>query len=389
MQTDDTTDAVNVTPKEQESPFTAGALSFDDLENAIEGKSEEDTQEAQEEPEKTEEPAEPTPAEGDEKPSDDKEAEEGEEKAEEPELCRYPNVKKIKAGDQEIPETAEFDVKVNGEATKATMRQLIDNYSGTKHVQQELQKLRDEQREFQGERASLQDYINGMHKSLLEDKDMGSFIGQVARALGADPVEANQLANEMLQAKFEEWNGLNENERLLKSRDEELRLLKSMQQQERERRQLEADKVEMQARMDTVIKETGMDEETFVRLYEELTKSGMELGELTPERVGEHFKQQGEQLAATEKSESLKAMLTEVNPKLGGEDLDSALKDLEDVIKLNPSMTDEDIKDVVQQAFGTRAAKNLSRKVKRNNQQRPQAEVTQTGSSAPLTFDEL
>lgn len=273
-----------------------------------------------------------------------------------------------KDGDLEIEEGAEFEVKIDGKQEKANLRQLLDNYSGTKHLQRELTKFRQEQKSFQDERDNVYSYMTELKDSLLEKKDFPGFVTAVAQVFGADPVEANTIAQEMLKGEIEKYVDLDPEQRAIKAQQEKLAYLERVQRQQTEARQAKIEQQrtvqEMESRARAVLEKTGMDEESFVRLYKELEKT-TPLEELTPERVGEAFVAETQTEQEKKLTDDLTQMLSEVNKGLDEATQSKAIEELKTIQKQNPELGLKQLQEIAVEVYGSKAAKNLSRKVKK------------------------
>lgn len=420
--------AVNVTPPVSEAPFSASdstAVSFDEIEVKPVNRKVAGHDKPKEEPEvESSETSDQEPESKDDKKEepDDKKEKKSDEKTKEaikkdlkaqgkPKTYKVPNPKGD--GDIEIAEDSEFEVKVNGAVEKASLRQIIDNYSGSKHLQRELTKFREEQKKFNDDRGLLQDYVNEIHTQLVEKKDLTGFVSAIAEAMGADAIEANRLTRDLLNKELDKWSKLDENQRALQVREQELELYRGQSQKQKQMRELKSIEAQLRQETDQVLEKMmshpsfkvkvaqnndlseeelrNLAELEFKNLYDELSKSGqVSLDDFNPERIGKEFEARISEFETQSHQSQIGELINDIAPELNDSERQEALSMLAKIKRENPDFSAADIREIAVDVYGSKKAKNLSRKLKKTRTTTDTANVKQSDASgAPLSFDDL
>ena len=123
--------------------------------------------------------------------------------------------------------------------------------------------------------------------------------------------------------------------------------------------------------------------EKYKELYNEIRTSGkVKPEDLTPELVVQYHQ-------AIQREEKVVGVLAEVAPELQNEL--KVISELRDVWDKNPSFTVDDISDIAKDVYGNKAAKALSRKVKKAEPVKvaPEGTPAKDPRQEAVTFDDL
>ena len=327
---------VDLAPEAHED---AGALSFDELDQLTDGRSDKSLFDESSKKNTPKENEQEVRAE-----SNSEERETSEEEAQE-------EIKKLIArygeSDIEIAANALFKHKVDGEEVDVELQELLNNYSGKISYDKKFQELSDQRKEYESdyekhtnEKNQINAYINDFANKMRNNDALGA-LEYFAEFAGMKPYEfrrelLNQLAPEM--------------ERRTMMSPEQLRAEELAMQNEYLMRQHEA--VQQQFQSQQAVKELeneivnvqeayGISDEAFEKAYYELKESSFE-GKIDPATVAEYYVQS----SAYSKAESI---LTQVDPMLN--DQDPIVENLQRVIVENPSFDDNDLIDIVEQVY--------------------------------------
>lgn len=388
----------NVTPQIQEDAgFTAGdgAVSFDELDQLSSRLPKDEKQETQdteqkEEPDETEDKKDDAADQEQEKSDDQEKLKKAVEKVK-------PQGKAIKVKqygtDQEVDldGSTELEVKVNGQIEKVPLRDVINNYSGKKHIAQELSKLRQEQQAFGKTADTLQGYINEITNSLLVEKDMQKFITSISEVMGADPAQAVDIAQEMMQSKFKEWSEQDENQRAISLRDAKLKALEETQQRQQQAQATSRHEAEMLKKAHEYMQQKGLSEEEYRELAKEvMEKNNIQSENLTPEAVAEYHSNKLVEQEAGKTQENILKILEDINPGLDETSKASAIDQLKAVKQFDETLSEKDLRDVAIEVWGNKKAKTLSKKLKRASMPTNTARIKNVDNdNAPLSFDDI
>jgi len=344
---------VDVAPEANESAQT---LSFDELDQLTDGRSEKELlSEA-----KKESKGEENKSSAEEK-SRRKEAEiiaEAKEKKEE-------EIKKLiaKYGEEnlEMPANAIFKHKVDGEEIDVELQELLNNYSGKVSYDKKFQEFSSERKYFEEERneynqqiENINKYINGFADKL-KNKDALGALSYFAEFSGMKPHEfqrelLNQIAPEVERRALMSPEELKSEELLAQNKylQQQQESVQEQARQEQAQRDLEAEIVSVQEAHD-------ISDEAFSNAYHELVDSEYE-GEINPQAVAEYHMH-------SEAFSRADDILSSINPQLA--DQDQVVESLQQVIVENPSFDNDDLKEIVEEVYGDmidKASKTVSKK---------------------------
>ncbi len=291
----------------------------------------------------------------------------------------------VKQGEDELAlrVDTEFEVVVNGKTERAPLQDLINNYAGRTHVAREVTRLNQEKAALESDRSTLQGTVNDLYDKAITQKDPMGAIAQLADLMGADPVEVVQSLRSQVEEKAKQYSELTEEQIEIANMKEALKLQKDQQTSMKARQESADVNAAIHGRTMTVLKENNIDEVTFKETYDRLNdavnRGELESSELTPELVGEYWKQ-------TTQRESIGSLLDEVNSDL--KNRDDAIEMLSEVMDRQPSFSIEDIKDIAVETYGNKRAKDLSRKLKKTKPANTVRAVVEPDDE-PWNFDQL
>lgn len=359
VQVQEVNESVETAP---EAASNAEALSFDDLDNLTDGRSESELMseaKAQNE-ESTEENKSESEAKGsgEEVEAKQEESEASEEQIEE--------IKKLiaKYGEEEleIAANAMFKHKVDGEEVDVELQELLNNYSGKISYDRKFQEFSTKKKEFEEFKNTydkdikdIYTVLNGFKDKMQNNDAMGaldyfaSFAGMkpyefrenLIRSVAPEVLRISQLSEEQLR-----------NERLQAENDY------LVQQKESENAKFQEEQAlrELQNEIKQVQEAHSISDEDFQKSYQELLDSDYE-GEINPSTVAEYYTH----ASAFSKAEEV---LNVVDSNLISND--ELVESLQKVIVENPDFDDNDLISIVEEVFGNfkkETSKSVSKKV--------------------------
>ena len=361
----------------------AEALSFDDLDNLTDGRSNEEiVSEAKKEAKnpgsgKTNEPQdeglgneeaeqvakEASKEEVETEPEKEKEAEE--------------SIKKItgKAGNKKYELTSDtvFSHKVDGEEVDVTLQDLLNNYSGKTSYDRKFQEFSESKKELEAERnnyqaelESINEYIGNFAQKIQQDDAMGA-LEYFAEFSGMKPYEfrnelVRQLAPEVERRSLLSYEEI-ENENL---RQQNEYLLRQQESAEANRTSEQA-KQELGNKIRQMQEAHGISDEDFEKSYYELVESNYE-GDVTPDVVAEYY-------VHTQAYSRAESVLETIDTNLRNQQ--QIVENFQRVIVNNPDFDDNDLKEIAEEVYGDfkkKASKSVSKKL-------PKAEKPKTKST--------
>lgn len=298
---------------------------------------------------------------------DSKEEKPKETKGKEKELSKS-KAYKVKSGDTEIDLLADSKVVVNvdGKPQEVTYQELLNNFSGKVAYDKKFSELDTQRKSFERERGIMQRTMDHFYDMAVNNKkpmDAINFLGDV---LGADMSKFwEDFENEMLP-KIEELAKLPEHERKLKRTESQLERYRKKEELDRSQAQKQREMTELETQVKQLQQKLGVDDKVFLETYEELQAAG-KLDKLAednpnksmPELVADYY-------VDKQTTQGMAKLLTEVAPDLGSEGVKVAIKDLKDLMKVHGQLSETDLRDIIVEVYGGKAAKNLNRKINKS-----------------------
>ena len=326
-------------------------------------------------------------AEGDE--GDDTEAEAPETESSERAAADQPPAKtlKVKDGDKEVDLNllVKIPVKVAGQETEVTLDELRNNYAGKVawserfgEVGRKEQRLEKVKSDFVGAFKEFQE---------IAEKDGLQALCKLAEMNGQNPIEFREKFLSGLLPQLENYAAMSEDERAQAEKDFKLASLERENETHRRAREEQQSLAQLKSKIDSLQETHQIDPQTFESTFqalESLQKQGKIREFITPEMVVE--------VAISERRYSaIESALDELNLSVDSKAKDQMVNDLMSVAKANPDLSPEDLKEIALNAWGTKKAQNLSRKI-----QKTQGEGTRSPARTPanpsheaLSFDDL
>ncbi len=267
-------------------------------------------------------------------------------------------------------------VKVDGKEMDVKFQDLVDNYSGKTNWSKKHQDLAEDKK-------AMQDSVNMLYDRLVKQGDALGAIEVLAEALGADPLATRKQIKTTLVKQLQEFASLSPEEQALRELKEELSWHKQQKESERVLGEAKAQQAALKSRLDKVQETYGLSTEQMVATYEELKSLNVSDADMesNPDLIGQYHK-------AKETRAGIEAILTEAQAEFETEParLD-AVERLTKVMQLYPDMTLTELRDYALEAYGSKAAKNLSRKLKKA--QPASTSKAPERTREPVTFDDL
>lgn len=289
---------------------------------------------------------------------------------------------KVRQGDKDLDLSSdgEIEVKINGKLEKAKIQDLISNYSGKVNWDREYSKLDTERKTFQNDLEMINSRINEAFNLAVTQKNPRGAIQYIAELMGANPRDVLKSFDEQMKTQIDEWGKLSPEEARAKQAEDEANYYRQREQKRLEEQKTQEVRKEIGSRVETVQKRYGLDNDTFLRLYNELKISGNYSDEtLTPEAIGEYYQD-------IKTYEDVSSLVSDT--KLDGEQKTQATRELWSIWRKNPDFTKEDVAEIASRVYGVKLAKNLSRKVRKAEGSAP--EKTESRSKRePITFDDI
>jgi len=291
-------------------------------------------------------------------------------------------VKKIKAldGDEELNLSRELKVpvKVDGKSESVELQELINNYSGSVNWNKKFGELGQEKQKFDARVDGVQKSVRQVHDLVQQGKAQEA-IEFIAETMGADPLEMWRNTVKQVEQQLHETEVLSEEERRVRDLQEELDYRKRRDAQASAKAAEQQEAQEIEHRVTEVQQKYGMDNESFVQTYDLILEAGAATeDDLTPEFVGQVYQDM-------QTKERVKSVIDHAVPEL--EDKDKAVLDLFQVALRDPDLTDQELKQIAAEVYGTESAKRLSRKVEKL--QNKSEKTVKNPMKDPVTFDDL
>ncbi len=285
---------------------------------------------------------------------------------------------KLKQGEEELSlkPDAVTKVKVDGKEVEIKLQELVDNYSGKTNWSKKYQDLAEDKK-------ALQESINGLYDKLVKQGDALGAIEVLAEALGGNPLEARKQVKATLIKQLENLASLSPEEREVVDMKEELSWHKRQKESERATSELQAKRAELQTKVDKVQETYGLTTEDLVKTYEELRSLDVSEADLeaNPDLIGQYHK-------AKQTRSGIDGLLKEIEADFESEPARTdAVERLAKVMQLYPDMTLTELRDYALEAYGSKQAKNISRKLKKSQ---PVSTVrTAERKREPVNFDDI
>jgi hypothetical protein len=285
---------------------------------------------------------------------------------------------KAKVGDStlEIAENAVFPVKRNGKVEELPISEILAGYGGTKEVEKRFSQLAEEKKTFYN-------YVSGIGNAIKEG-NVRVGIEHLAAMVGIDAEKAWTAFYEPIHNQALETAQLTEAEREAIKWKKELEHHKTRESFSAKQKAQLDEESKVEAQINASISSLGVSMDEFTEAFnavEQAKKAGQFHGAITPEVVSDYIK--SGQIA--EKSISILSELyaDEVKP--------AWTRELAKAWRMNPDLTEQDIREMAQEAFGKpqkiiqeEKKQKFAEKVAKKQEERPRSKIDNA-----LMFDDL
>jgi len=289
---------------------------------------------------------------------------------------------KLKSGDSdvELQENTLVPVKINGKIEQVQIKEMLKSYSGQTHLDRQVTVLRQEQKKLQTERHSLQHMVDTSYNLLVKDHDLRGFCDYVAGAMGTD---GETIYKDMV-SKFRDdakaFLELPEDERKLRDAKEDGEYWRRKQERNLADTKTQKEQTEMFDRTEKIMQEFEIDKPEFVKVYDEILKSGkIKEEEITPELVGDVYNIQ-------KQTQRVVDVLKKVSPDLA--DQDKTVLALREVV-VREKLNNEDLEILATEVYGNSAEKKLGQKIKESDVKVESTTTAANPDKDPLTWDDI
>jgi hypothetical protein len=288
---------------------------------------------------------------------------------------------KIQHGEEayDLPLEAKVPVKIDGKVEQVSLSEALARYSQQKHLDKIYTDYKKEKAAFEQERGKMNSMMTQVHDLLVNKKDIRGFIETVAEPLGLDPTQVYQDTVRQLENSFEEAQLLSPEERKAKTLEEELSYYRRKQEEVKTKANEAKSRQVLEAQVESVISQTGMDKAAFVKSYDELIKLGFEASTLSPEQIGSYYRNM-------QTINRIETKLTEKNPELAQ---DGALIEKLANLAFQTQATPEEIDQVIEQLYTSEAEQKLSKKINKSIRKNQSETPVKNPSKDLMFFDEL
>ena len=282
----------------------------------------------------------------------------------------------------ELSLDSKVEIPINGKLESVTLADLKAEFSGKTDWTRRYQELDKQTKSFKAIMAEVEGAIEEVG-SFAKNGDAQGAMEYLYEILGGDPHQARIDLKKWRGAQEEKYKGLSDEERAAAELKEENEYLKKRVESRAETDKKQKERTAMQTRIDTALEKAGLAPEKYKELYNEIRTSGkVKPEDLTPELVVQYHQ-------AIQREEKVVGVLAEVAPELQNEL--KVISELRDVWDKNPSFTVDDISDIAKDVYGNKAAKALSRKVKKAEPVKvaPEGTPAKDPRQEAVTFDDL
>lgn len=243
-----------------------------------------------------------------------------------------------------------IEVKVDGEVQKVSLDELKNNYAGKVAWDKRFSEVDKERKAVTAERDQLQNDINAVNEYVAElgnkMRNVGMMEGlyEIAALNNIGPHVVKQALIEEILPEINRLAGMSQEQMQLEFSKQDLEYQKSMQQKERQNFEAQQAQRELQSRVESVLNANGIDMDEYKEAEKFLSARKDELGEITPELVGDYV------VFAKAESRAENILTNFDSGKHSGND--EVLNGLIDVVTQNPELTDDDINEILSDVLG-------------------------------------
>lgn len=275
---------------------------------------------------------------------------------------------KTGSGLLDVAETAEVDWKVDGKVEKVKVRELLDNYAGKVSYDRKFQELatqrkgfQEEATKFEGSRERHKTLINDMHKATSEGRVFDA-VANMLEMTGLDKkIDARKYVSELRESLVKHAQAIAgmtpDQKRIAELQEEQEHQTAKYGRLNQQREQEHAQKV-YHERVTKAIESVKSSSEEFVQtrdfMLDFYKREGKDPAEITPEAIAT-------QIRDVRDYGTVKRAMESVDPELMKNQ--HLWKTTVDLLRNNPTWTEEDVKGIFQKAVGAKRSKAISAKV--------------------------
>lgn len=300
------------------------------------------------------------------------------------ELVEELKMLKAKRGDNEyeMPEDAVFNIKVDGEDMEVSLTDLRNNFAGKVPWDKRYQQLSQEKQDFNKEKTLIERYVNEFSDLVGKGDRMGA-MEYLASLSGQNPLEFRKALREQILREHQEYLSMDETQRALYEKDEELKFVKKVQESESQRRADEEADYALKKQLTEIQEAHNISDKDLLDAYDELAAHYD--GEITPEIIGEYHVRKTAFGTAEE-------VLSMIDEKLASDE--TVIQDVAEAI-VEHNITDfDDLEEVIRDAYdipkeakkkaGSKKAEKAAKEPKK--EEKPKTQHTEVDA---FFFDDL
>lgn len=296
---------------------------------------------------------------------------------------------KVKSGDGkeiDLNGNAEITLPVKGKLETFKVQDLINEHSGKTDWNRRYSELENERKTFHKERDTILGTIDRFYDLGVKQKDPYGAVQFLGEITGANMQEFWSQFNAKVLPELEEELRLDpiEREKRQLAKENEYYRKQAETQKQAQAQKMEHDFVTQHVK---ALQETHkIDDKNYYETYEELRRSGqVDFSQMKPTEAAEFV---ANYYVEVQTRKGLDKLVSEIAPDLDPTDREKAIDDLRKVMTNDASLTEDDIKMIATQVYGSKASKNLSRKLQKSKPT-DTARPTRARRENPVTFEDL
>jgi len=251
-----------------------------------------------------------------------------------------------------LPADAKFKHKIDKEEVEVSVQELLNNYSGKQSWDKKFTELDKERTEYKTDMESVNKYISEFaNKSKENPVEALEFL---AEQVGLDPFEYRKTLRNQLLNTYGDYLNMDESQRSQFETQERLNYLERQRETDLKRYEQEQTQRELEGKFQGIQQSYGIDNDRRDYLAKELQE--VYQAEITPENMLELHN-------SLTRLDRVDNALNNVNPSFL--DDDQKVLTLESLLRGNPEMSDNDLKEMAAKLFGgdvEKAVANLTKK---------------------------
>lgn len=277
---------------------------------------------------------------------------------------------KFKTDSGEVPlvETAEIEWKVDGKPEKIKVRELLDNWSGKVSYDRKFQELSTQKKGFQEESGGFErtkerhkSLINDMHRAVQEGRTFDA-VANMLEMTGLDKqVDTEKYVGELREALVKQAQalaGMSPEQRQIQAMKEKQEHQTAKYNRLTQQRDVEQAEKAYHTRVTTAIESVKSSPDEFVQtrdfMLDFYKKEGRDPAGVTPEAIAA-------QIRDVRDFGTVKRAMEAVDPNLTKNQ--NLWKQSVEMMRANPTWTEEDVKSIFQKAVGATRSEAISKKI--------------------------